>query len=206
MPIKIVIVDFGMGNLFSVRKKLSQLNAHAIVSSSPNEIESADKIILPGVGHFGKAMENLSRLNLTEPLATAVLIKKKPVLGICLGMQLMVNHSEEGNAKGLGWIDADVLRIRIKNTVKYKVPQIGWNSISKTKESGLMKNIPENAEFYFVHSYFIQANDRADVLNETTYETTYTSAIEIEHIFGVQYHPEKSHDAGTILLNNFIRL
>jgi len=206
MQNQIVIVNYGMGNLNSVKKKLIRLNVNAIISSDLNDILSADKLILPGVGHFQKAMENLKILNLLDTLNTFVHVKQKPILGICLGMQLMANRSEEGNIEGLGWIDADVVKFRVKDNLKYKVPHVGWNQINKLKESFLMKNIPELSEFYFVHSYHFQANNNSDILNETNYEYKFSSAIEKNNIFGVQYHPEKSHDVGEQLLRNFVEL
>jgi glutamine amidotransferase len=206
MSNKIVIVDYGMGNLNSVKRKLSRLNVNALISSDADDIRSADKIILPGVGHFKKAMESLRSLGLIDVLNKEVLMKKKPILGICLGMQLMSKKSEEGNVEGLGWLDADVVRFKVKDKLKYKIPHIGWNRILISKESKLMKNIPDLSEFYFVHSYHLSTNDKRDELNATEFEYRFVSAIEKENIFGVQYHPEKSHDVGELLLENFINL
>lgn len=206
MKDKIVIIDYGMGNLHSVWKKLKKLNANVIVSNNYNDIKSSDKIILPGVGHFGKAMDSLNSLNLIDVLNEHVLIAKKPILGICLGMQLMTNSSAEGNVKGLGWFDAEVIRFNVKDTLEYKVPHTGWNQIDIKKESALMKDIPNFSEFYFVHSYHVSTKQKSDILNNTEYEYSFVSAIEKENIFGVQYHPEKSHDVGELLLNNFINL
>lgn len=206
MKANIAIVDFGMGNLLSIKKKISRIGGVCTISSSSAEIEKADKIILPGVGHFQRAMENLSRLKLIEPLNELVLIKKKPVLGICLGMQLMAKESEEGNAAGLGWMDAKVCRFKIKDKIRYKIPHIGWNSICIVKNSILMREIEPNAEFYFVHSYYWQEKSESQVLNRTEHESAFTSAVEMENLFGVQYHPEKSHNTGEQLLKNFILL
>jgi glutamine amidotransferase len=203
---RIVIVDYGMGNLNSVKRKLNRLNVNAIISSDKNEVERADKIILPGVGHFKKAMESLKTLKLVDVLNEEVLIKRKPVLGICLGMQLMAKRSEEGNAEGLGWIDGEVVKFKVTDTLKYKIPHIGWNSIMIAKESNLMKGIPDLSEFYFVHAYHLLAKDKGDILNETPFEHSFVSAVEKENILGVQYHPEKSHDAGDRLFENFIKL
>lgn len=203
---RIVIIDFGMGNLHSIKRTLSRLNADAIISSNPKDIEHATKIILPGVGHFQKAMENLRNLNLIHTLNESVLINKKPVLGICLGMQLMATKSEEGNVDGLGWFDAEVVRLKIKNSLRHKVPHTGWNQIIISKESLLMSNIPNQSEFYFVHSYYLKANEKGEVLNETEFEFRFVSAIEKNNIFGVQYHPEKSHYVGQTLLRNFINI
>lgn len=201
-----VIVDFGMGNLDSVRRKLSQFNRNPIVSSDPGAIVAAAKLVLPGVGHFLQAMENLKRLRLIEPLNEAVLIKRIPVLGICLGLQLMARHSQEGDVDGLGWIEGEVVRFRPSDTLKFKVPHVGWNQVSIRKESALMKGIPNSSEFYFVHSYHFMADAAEDILNEAVYEHTFTAAIERDNVFGVQYHPEKSHDIGERLLGNFANL
>lgn len=206
MPNNIVIVDYGMGNLHSVKKKLLRLNVNPIISSNPNEILNADKIILPGVGHFKKAMENLQKLNLIDALNESVLTKKTPILGICLGMQLMATKSEEGNVNGFAWFDAEVVKFKIQNTLKFKVPHTGWNQITINKKSLLMKNIPELSEFYFVHSYHFLTTNKEDILNETEYEYKFVSAIEKNNILGVQYHPEKSHDIGELFLENFIQL
>ncbi len=203
----IIIVDYGMGNLNSVVKKVSSLNVNAIISSKADDILNARKIILPGVGHFGKAMENIKSLNIFEALNKSVLENKIPILGICLGMQLMCKKSEEGNVDGFGWVDADVLRFKIKDKLKYKVPHTGWNQISiKKSDSRLMNGISDLSEFYFVHSYYVKAKNESVILNKTEYEQEFTSAIEKNNVFGTQYHPEKSHDAGTQLFKNFINL
>lgn len=206
MKNKVTIVDYGMGNLFSVRKKFSSLGVEVIVTSNKEELENAEKIILPGVGHFAKAMENLKNKGLIEVLNRAVLIEKKPILGICLGVQLMAKFSEEGNVDGLGWIDATVERFKIKDTLKYKVPQMGWNTVSQEKDSKLMQNISLEDEFYFVHSYHLNVLEKEIILNKTNYEYDFVSAIEKDNIFGFQYHPEKSHNAGAQLIKNFINL
>jgi len=206
MSNQIVIVDYGMGNLNSVRKKLTRLGVNSIISSDPKEIQNSAKIILPGVGHFRKAMKSLKDLHLINILNEEVLIKRKPILGICLGMQLMAKKSEEGNVDGLGWVDANVVKFKVADSLKYKVPHTGWNQIMISKESLLMKNIPNLSEFYFVHSYHFNMNNKNDILNETEFEYRFVSAIEKDNIFGVQYHPEKSHDVGEILLRNFINI
>lgn len=203
---KIAIIDYGMGNLNSIVKKLTRLGAECFITFNPEEIKGAQKIILPGVGHFGKAMQKLSELGLIETLTDEARIKKKPILGICLGMQLMAKRSDEGNCDGLGWFNAEVIKIEVQNRLKYKVPHTGWNQIAISKPSKLMNDIPDFSEFYFVHSYHFKAMDLDDVLNESHYESKIVSAIERDNIFGVQYHPEKSHDVGELLLKNFIKL
>ena len=203
---KIVIVDYGMGNLHSVSKKLNRIGVNSLVSGLRNEIKLADKIILPGVGHFAKAMENLKNMELIETLNEFALIDKKPVLGICLGMQLMAMRSEEGNSAGLGWFDAGVVKFKINDNLKYKVPHTGWNTLLRSKKSMLLTDISENAEFYFVHAYHFENKTKEDILTETDYEYRFCSAVEKTNIFGVQFHPEKSHDAGEIMFRNFVAL
>lgn len=202
----LTIVDYRMGNLNSVKKKLDRLKTTASITSNPRDIVKADKIILVGVGHFAQAMKNIKELALLDALNEVVIIKKKPVLGICLGMQLMAKDSEEGNTEGLGWLDANVRKMQVDDTLKFKIPHTGWNKIIQSKKSHLMKGIPESSEFYFVHSYYFKSNETSNILNETEYCFKFTSAIEKDNIFGVQYHPEKSHDVGEVLLKNFISL
>lgn len=202
----IAIIDYGMGNLFSVKKVLESMGVKVVITNDPETILTADKLILPGVGHFGKAMENLRSLGLIETLNTAVVEKRTPILGICLGMQLMAKSSEEGNAEGLGWIDAEVVKFKVNDQFRFKVPHVGWNRIQVNTLSKLMSNIDNDAEFYFVHAYYMKTNNPTDALNTTVYEDTFTSAIEKGNIFGVQYHPEKSHDWGEVLLANFVHL
>ena len=202
----IVIVDYGMGNLNSVKKKLHKLNVDSIISSNPNTISKASKLILPGVGHFSKAMENLNNLGLIDTLNKFALVDNKPILGICLGMQIMTSHSEEGNCEGLKWFDADVVKFKITDNLKYKVPHMGWNNLILKKNSLLMKDVTENDEFYFVHSFYVMPNNQTDILNETIYESPFCSAIEKDNIFGVQYHPEKSHDSGEKVIRNFLNM
>ena len=206
MSNNISIINYGMGNLHSVKRKIDKLKVNSVITSDPKKIIESDKIILVGVGHFKMAMKNLSQLNLIDPLNEAVLIKKIPVLGICLGMQLMAKKSEEGDVEGLGWIDADIKKIKVEDPIKFKVPHMGWNTVKITKESKLMEGISNSSEFYFVHSFFCRVNDTSLILNETTYSSPFTSAIEKNNIFGVQYHPEKSHETGNKVLLNFIKL
>ena len=204
MRTRVLIPDFGMGNLHSVERSLSRMNVRPVVSSDPREIQKADRIILPGVGHFGRAMENLSNLKMIDALNEFVLVKQKPVLGICLGMQLMANSSEEGNVAGLGWIDARVIKFKVQDNLKYKIPHIGWNQILIAKESNLFKNISDFSEFYFIHSYHFSTEKYEDVITETIYENKFPSSVARGNISGVQFHPEKSHKNGSMLLENFI--
>jgi len=203
---KLVIIDYGMGNINSVKKQLERLKVDVTVTSDPLEISKADKIILPGVGHFGKAMENLTSLNILSTLNEAVLEKRTPVLGICLGMQLMAKSSEEGNVNGLGWFDAEVIKIKVNDTLRYKIPHTGWNTIELVKNDPINNGLDANSSFYFVHAYKVKSNNDEDILHRTCYETDFTSAISKNDIFGVQYHPEKSQDVGLKLFKNFISL
>lgn len=206
MSTKLVIVNYGMGNLNSVKRAMSRLRVDSVISSKPEDIAASDKIILPGVGHFGKAMANLKELGLVDVLNEAALVEKKPILGICLGMQLLAEKSEEGDSTGLGWISGEIVKFQVSDNLKYKVPHMGWNQVDIKRESLLMKDLPEPKEFYFVHSYHFKTENKSVVLNETDYDYNFVSAVEKDNIFGVQYHPEKSHDTGVKLLKNFIEL
>lgn len=178
----------------------------SVISSSANDIANASKIILPGVGHFDTAMSKLNSLNLTDVLNEQILVKQKPVLGICLGMELMAQSSEEGDVSGLGWLGAHAVRFDIARGERCKVPHMGWNGITIKKDSRLMQGIDDGAEFYFAHSYHLALDDPDDLLAETEYSIRFPSAIERKNVFGVQYHPEKSHDAGARLLKNFVEM
>jgi glutamine amidotransferase len=180
-----------------------------LVSSDPADLTKADKIIMPGVGHFGKAMEKLNELQLIEPLNQAVLTDKKPILGICLGMQLMAKNSEEvngGSKDGLGWIDGQVKRFVVKDRLLFKVPHMGWNSLLASKDHPIIHGLRSEDEFYFVHSYYMELNDLSQELTSTVFEQPFTSAVQNGNIYGMQFHPEKSHDAGMRLLKNFTEL
>jgi len=199
----IAIIDYGMGNLRSVLKKFENLKIDARITNDLNEISNADKLILPGVGHFANGIKNLKEKKLWEVLNEKVLIKRTPVLGICLGMQLMADYSEEGNCEGLKWFDADVIKFRIKDKLKFKVPHMGWNQLKIERSCILSDGISEFDTFYFVHSYHIKCKNKEDVIFSTDYEYNFTSAINKGNIWGVQFHPEKSHKSGEQMLKNF---
>jgi len=200
----ITIIDYKTGNLGSIQNILKRIGEESVITSDKDQIERATKIILPGVGAFDTGMRNLLELDLIDILNRKVKVEKIPVLGICLGMQLLSNGSEEGSLPGLGWIDAETIRFRFENTVEYKIPHMGWNFIRQHKDSKLFENMYSDARFYFVHSYFFRSNIEEDVLLSTTYEIEFTSAIEKGNILGVQFHPEKSHKFGMRLLKNFV--
>jgi glutamine amidotransferase len=199
----VTIIDYGMGNLGSVKKAFELLKCKIEISNNPEKIRCANKIVLPGVGQFRAGMNNLRNMNLIDAINDAVNIKKKPILGICLGMQLLAKHSEEGDSSGLGWIDAEVVRfVNIAN--KLKIPHMGWNSIQQVKECPILDFNNNNYEFYFVHSYHFKANDPNDIIAHTNYYYDFVSVVQKGNIFGVQFHPEKSHDGGRNLLQKFI--
>jgi glutamine amidotransferase len=200
----ITIIDYKTGNLGSIQNILKRIGEDSVITSDKDIIEKATKIILPGVGAFDTGMRNLLELDLVDILNKKVIAEKIPVLGICLGMQLLSNGSEEGSLPGLGWIDAETLRFRFRDTVEYKIPHMGWNFIRQHKDSKLFTDMYSDPRFYFVHSYFFRANIEKDILLSTTYEIEFTSGVEKGNILGVQFHPEKSHKFGMKLLKNFV--
>lgn len=203
---KIIIIDYGMGNLRSVQKKFIRVNANIEISDNPSIISKADKLVLPGVGHFANGVAKLKEYGIWDTLNRKVLVDKTPVLGICLGMQLMAKHSEEGDVQGLAWFDADIIKFRVKDQLKYKVPHMGWNNAVINKETELFKGVSEDAMFYFVHSFHIKCRDSVDILTTTEYEYAFTSSIQKDNIYGTQFHPEKSHDWGEQVFRNFVGL
>lgn len=203
MSNNIAIIDYGMGNLRSVQKALDKINVDSIITNEHNTIKNSDKIILPGVGAFKDAMRNLQELNLVDLLNEEVLQKKKPFLGICLGMQLLGTVSEEfGETQGLGWIDAKIVKF---SKSSLKIPHVGWNNVYH-KDLPLFKNIPHETDFYFVHSYYLFDSDKKHSIGTCDYGINFTCAVEKENIFAVQFHPEKSQTYGLTLLKNFTNL
>ena len=202
----ITIIDYKTGNLGSIQNILKRIGEESVVTSDKTEIERATKLILPGVGAFDTGMRNLMELDLVGILNEKVQADKIPVLGICLGMQLLSEASEEGSLKGLGWINAENKRFNFINSLDYKIPHMGWNFVQQHKESKLFNSMFSDARFYFVHSFYFKANDPSDILTTTNYEIEFTSAVEKGNILGVQFHPEKSHKFGMKLLKNFVDL
>ena len=198
------IIDYRTGNLGSIQNILKRIGEESIITSDKNTIAQATKIILPGVGSFDTGMRNLIELDLVNVLNFKVLEEKIPVLGICLGMQLLSKGSEEGVLPGLGWIDAETRRFNFLDTQEYKIPHMGWNFVNLKRESKLFHEMYPDARFYFVHSFYFSPNDISDTLTSTSYEIEFTSAVERDNIIGVQFHPEKSHKFGMKLLKNFI--
>ena len=203
----ITIVDYGMGNLGSVLNMLKRTGVKAIVTSDLELIHKAEKIILPGVGAFDYAMQRMSESGIQEVLNDKVLNDKVPVLGICLGMQLLTESSKEGKLPGLGWIKGQTLSFAEEVKEKdLKVPHMGWNNVVKTLSSVLTTSFDDDYRFYFVHSYYVKCTQASDVILQTSYGTLFDSAVQRDNIFGAQFHPEKSHKYGMQLFENFAKI
>ncbi|MCX6166225.1 MAG: imidazole glycerol phosphate synthase subunit HisH [Ignavibacteriae bacterium] len=203
----IAIIDYGMGNVGSIQNMIKKFTKDVIITSDHEIIKKASKLILPGVGSFDNGMKNLDKLNLIQLLNEKVLEEKIPVLGICLGMQLLTNESEEGILDGLKWINGKTIRFKFHdNTNSLKVPHMGWNYVKKICDSKLFDNMHYDSRFYFVHSYYVVCENEADVISKTLYGIEFVSALQKENIFGTQFHPEKSHKYGMQLIKNFVEL
>ena len=198
----ILIIDYGMGNLRSVCNAVRLVGFNPVIGSSASDITAADKIILPGVGAFGDAMNRIRSLGLDKLLTDAIMSGNKKLLGICLGAQLICRESDEfGLHKGLGWIDARVEGFR--DHITLNVPHVGWNNISIKQPSHLFDNI-ESFDFYFVHSYHLVCNDPSDVIATCDYEITFPAIVKRGNVTGIQFHPEKSQKSGLLMLKNFL--
>ena len=204
----IAITDYGMGNLRSVQKALERLGAEALVTSDPNDLARADKVILPGVGAFKDAMDELDSRGLTDAIKTAA--AKKPFLGICLGLQLLFEESEEGGIfKGLGILPGRVVRFSFDENAgdkKLKIPHMGWNAVECDSDVPLFSGLESGFYTYFVHSYYVSAENATDVAGRTTYGFTFPCAVQRGNLFATQFHPEKSQQVGMRILQNFIDL
>lgn len=200
----IVIVDYGMGNLRSIWTKLQRFDIDAKISADVNDIKAADQLILPGVGHFAAAMDNLAHRGLIPVLNEKVVDQKTPILGICLGHQLFSKWSEEGNVAGLGWVDAQTVKFSFNgNGEGLKIPHMGWNTIAIKKPTPILDGIEDGSRYYFVHSYYVRCNDEKDVVAKTAYGLDFVSILQHDNIYGIQFHPEKSHNRGINILKNF---
>ena len=201
----ITIVDYGMGNVGSIKNMLKYIGKDSTITRDPDKIYKSSKLILPGVGSFDIAMRNIEKHNLLEVLNLKALKDKVPILGICLGMQILTNDSEEGPLKGLGWINASTIKFKLDET-KFKIPHMGWNTVKLANENSLSNKFNPDTRFYFVHSYFVKVNDEKNSILKTHYHINFDSAINNDNIYGVQFHPEKSHKNGMQLFNNFIKI
>jgi glutamine amidotransferase len=203
----ITIVDYGVGNVGSIQNMLKKIGARSVVASSSQQILDATKLILPGVGAFDAGMETLARSGLVAALNRKALEVRTPVLGLCLGMQLMTRGCEEGKLPGLGWVDADTRKFDAAATPGLKVPHMGWNLVAPAKQSAILRGYAAETRFYFVHSYYVRCDDPTDALLRSGYGGhTFDAAFEHRNLIGVQFHPEKSHRFGMWLLKNFTEL
>jgi glutamine amidotransferase len=201
----VTIVNTGVGNFGAIPNMLKRLGASAVITDDPGEIERAEKLILPGVGAFDAAAVKIREL--TPVLARPVLERGVPILGLCLGMQLLSNGSEEGSLPGLGWIPGRVVRFRLdESDVSLHVPQMGWNAIRVVRPTRLLADLGEQPRFYFAHSYHFVCDDPADVAAISAYGYWFPAVIQRENVMGAQFHPEKSHRFGMKLLENFLGL
>lgn len=199
----VIIIDYGSGNLGSLANMLKKIRVPSKISSSIQDIESAEKLILPGVGSFDHGMQKLHDLGLIPVLDQKVVKERTPILGICLGMQLFTKSSEEGTQPGLGWVDADTIKFRIEKGTSFKIPHMGWDTLEIKKPYFLMEGTDSSAMYYFVHSYHVVCNCRDDILSTSHYGYDFVSSLAKENITGVQFHPEKSHRYGMKLLETF---
>ncbi|MFC1883620.1 imidazole glycerol phosphate synthase subunit HisH [Thermodesulfobacteriota bacterium] len=199
----IAIVNYGLGNLRSVAGAIERLGFEGVITNDPDELLRADKLILPGVGAFGDGMKNIRDLDLIKTLNHLALEERKPILGICLGFQLMAEESFEfGEYKGLNWINAKVEKIKTEG--KLRLPHVGWNDFFQCRPSLLFEGVPEEALFYYVHSYAVNCQDHDVVAGECEYGVRFTAAVEQDNIFGTQFHPEKSQKWGLKVISNFL--
>lgn len=203
----VAIVDYGLGNPYSISNMIARAGGMSVVTSDHEVIAAAEKIILPGVGSFDEGMANLRDFGLEELLNEQVISKKVPFLGICLGMQLLSKRSEEGSLPGLGWIDSETVRFtgQTFSRKEFRIPHMGWTDVEVNNAFDLFDGL-NNPRFYFVHSYHVVCRDKNDVVLEADYGIPFTAAIQHDNIYGVQFHPEKSHKYGLQLIKNFLSL
>lgn len=206
MPVQqqTVIIDYGLGNVRSILNMFKRIGSPAVISRQPKDITSAARLIVPGVGAFDTAMRLLDESGVRSALDDSVLNRRTPVLGICLGMQLLGRSSEEGELPGLGWLAADTKRLTA--TPGYRIPHMGWNWVSPARESVLFPAGAVGLRYYFVHSYAVVCDDEETVLATTSHGAAFASSVGARNVFGVQFHPEKSHRFGMELLSRFIGL
>jgi glutamine amidotransferase len=204
----ITIINYGAGNLLSIKNMLKKAGASdTLISDKREDIENAEKLILPGVGHFDYGMQKLNESGLIPIIEDKVLNQKTPILGICLGAQLMTQSSEEGSVNGLGWVNGKTVAFdKTKLPKGYKIPHMGWNDVFEKKATSLFHEMPENPRFYFVHSYHLEMENENDVWLTANYGYDFCAAYQKENIFACQFHPEKSHKFGLQLMKNFVTL
>ena len=202
----VLIIDYGMGNIGSIRNMLRYVGARAEVVTQPDQLVDACGIILPGVGHFDRAMGNLRQTGMADALNEVARRASVPVLGICLGMQLMCKSSEEGTEQGFGFFDAVVRRFSFEANSRLKVPHMGWNEVAVRQPNTVLGDeTPPWSRYYFVHSYYVSCENSEDVIGTTRFGIEFVSAIRCRNLVGVQFHPEKSHRFGMQLFRNFVK-
>ena len=201
---EVTLVDYGVGNIKAYLNMFERMNIAANTASNAEQVLTAKRLILPGVGAFDWAMSNLQASGMRNALDKAVLEMQKPVFGVCVGMLMMAERSDEGNTNGLGWISADVVKLESTSNQKSPLPHMGWNTISAKTDNKLFDGL-DSPNFYFLHSYVVQLRNSADMLASTYYGNEFTSAIAHDNILATQFHPEKSHRWGMTLLKNFAR-
>lgn len=203
----ITIIDYGVGNINAFVNVYKRVNIPVKIAKNIEDLQDAQKLILPGVGHFDYAMEKLNASGMRDKLDELVLIDKMPVLGICVGMQMMANHSDEGQQEGLKWIDASVQKFDINKINQVtKLPHMGWNDVKPVKDISLFSGLEKEAIFYFLHTFYFKCHNEQDVMAVSDYGIQFASAAYHENKYGIQFHPEKSHHYGEILLHNFAKL
>ena len=202
----IIIINYGLGNINAIMKVYQNLGIPVKIASNRNELEQGKKFILPGVGAFDYAMKKFNDSGMNDVLCHLVLKEKRPILGICVGMQMMAKKSEEGKLDGIGWLDADIKKFNSENNNTLLIPHMGWNSISITKPIPIIKNLDQINNFYFLHSYYFNTENEDLAIAYTEYGNDFISIVNKDNIYGVQFHPEKSHDSGIQLLKNFSEL
>lgn len=201
----IAVINYGLGNLASIRNMFRRLGVDAIVTDEEQKIRDASKLLLPGVGHFKKGMANLHESGLVQLLNEEV-NKGKPILGICLGAQLMTKHSEEGDVDGLGWVDAVTVRFDKEKLAELPIPHMGWSDIELRNDSELWNGLPADPRFYFVHAYHFLFDEASEVTATSRYGYDFACAFKKGNVFGAQFHPEKSHKFGMKVLENYSKL
>jgi glutamine amidotransferase len=202
----IAIVNYGVGNLTSVLNMFRRIGADAVITSDSEIIKKADKLLLPGVGHFDTCINNFNKSGLRNIIEHKIFYEKKSLLGICVGAQMMTRRSEEGIEKGFGWVNADTIRFRLDDQSKFKIPNMGWNDLIQTKKSPLWKHLGEDARFYFAHSYHFNFDNEENITGKARYGYEYPVAYQNDNIYATQFHPEKSHRFGMKVLENFAGL
>lgn len=203
----ITLIDYGVGNIFAFQNVYKRLNIPTKIAKTSSELLDAEKLILPGVGSFDYAMSQLNNSGMRETLDELVIEKHVPIIGICVGMQMMGNRSDEGKSDGLGWIDADILKFD-ESLIRHrtKLPHMGWNDVVPVANHPLFEGLEKEAIFYFLHSFYFKCNNTHESIAVSDYGITFTSALNYNNIYGIQFHPEKSHQNGEKLLHNFAKI